>query len=95
MSMSAYVVAFRPPDQRWKTMKAVWDACAGAGVELPKEVSAFFNHDSPDDAGVKVDLLYPERHECVREYNERDSEGYEIDVTKLPPGVTILRFYNS
>jgi hypothetical protein len=70
-------------------MKAVYDACMAANTELPKEVDDFFGFDPPDDAGVKVEI---KEHACCKEYEDEGSTGYEIDVTKLPKDVTILRF---
>jgi hypothetical protein len=91
MSMSTHVVGFRPPDKKWKAMKKLWDACSEAGVDPPKEVEEFFNYKPPDEAGVEVEL--PET--CLKEYEADMTEGYEIDVTKLPKDVTVIRFYNS
>lgn len=94
MSMSTHVVGFKPPDDKWKKMKAVWDSCAAAGMDPPKNVLEFFNWVPPDDRGVEVDL---EKHPCVAKYNppNRGQDGFEIDVKKLPPDVTVIRFYNS
>jgi len=100
MGMSTYVVGFKPPDEKWRKMKAVWDACAAAKVELPEDVSAFFGEEAPDPAGVRVELsdifVKGKRttHACCREWRDDAGEGYEIDVKKLPPDVTVIRFYN-
>lgn len=32
---------------------------------------------------------------CVKPYHDDMQEGFEVDVTKLPKDVTIIRFYNS
>lgn len=92
MSMSTHVIGFRPPDDKWKKMKAVWEACAKAGVEVPDDVLDFFNHVAPDDRGVEVEL---EKLPCTKKYGGNMKEGFEVDVTKLPAGVTVLRFYNA
>lgn len=88
MSMSTHVIGFKPPDAKWKKMKEVWDACDKAGVEAPKEVSEFFNWEAPDENGVEVEL-------DAAEWSDEGREGYEIEVSKLPKGVTVIRFYNS
>lgn len=93
MSMTVHVVGFRPPDDKWKKMKAVWDACVKADVEIPEDVLDFFNHVAPDDRGVEVEL--EKLPACTKRYRTEGREGYEIDVTKLPYGVTVVRFYNS
>lgn len=94
MSMSTYVVGFKPPDETWKKMKAVWDACEVAGIKIPDEVMEYFNHERPDDIGVKMNMSI-KTHECLSEYSGDGESGYEIDVTKLPKDVTVIRFCNS
>lgn len=93
MSMSTHVKGFKPPDEKWKKMKAVWDACDKAKVDPPKDVLEFFGGETPDEAGVEVDL---EEEKCCKEWDDSDMQsGFEIDVTKLPKDVTLIRFYNS
>jgi hypothetical protein len=99
MSMSTHVVGSRPADEKWRKMKAVYDACTAASMEVPKEVEEFFGHERPDEAGVKIDLSYDYRtkktHESCSAWKDDMQEGYEIDVSKLPKDVKIIRFYNS
>lgn len=93
MSMSTHVIGFIPPDKKWLKMKSVWDACEIAGVPVPDEVSEFFGAlNSPDPAGVEVEI---EGKDCCEEWSDDYRTGYQIDVTKLPKHVHILRFYNS
>ena len=92
MGMSTHVVGFRPPDEKFQKMKAVWEACEKAGVRPPREVDDFFKGERPDENGVVVPI---ERSICVREYKSDSEEGFEVDVTKLPPDVKIVRFYNA
>ena len=92
MSMSSHVVGFKPPDDKWKKMKKAYDACIEAGINVPENVEEFFNYEEPDDAGVEVEL---EEHACCKEYNADMRQGFEIDVSKLPKDVKIIRFYNS
>ncbi len=91
MGMSTNVIGFRPPDEKWKKMKAVWDACLAADTDIPEDVNTFFNGDPPDERGVEVELTGP----CCAEWSDDYRQGYEIDVTKLPEGLAIIRFYNS
>lgn len=91
MSMSTCVMGFRPPDEKYEQMKEIWLACKKAKVEIPEEVSDFFEDMDPDDAGIKVGLS----KECCREYSGDMEEGYEVDITKLPKDVKIIRFVNS
>ena len=92
MSMSTHVVGFRPADAKWKAMKAIWDACNEADVAVPAEVDRFFNGESPGDkpgAEVKIEGT------AAIEWRDDYRQGFELDVTKLPKDVHIVRFYNS
>jgi len=90
MGMTLHVVGFAPPDDVWKKMKTVYDACLSAGVDIPNDVRKFFNYEAPEDAGVIVDL-----DKIVREWQDNGSEGYELDLADLPRHVRTLRFYAS
>lgn len=88
MSMSTHVVGFRPPDKKWEKMKAIYKACREAGVDVPDKVHDFFGDASPDGPGAEVDLDY-------KEYSADGVEGIEINVSKIPKDIEIIRFYNS
>lgn len=90
MGMSTHVVGIKPPDEKWRRMKAVYDACVAGGVMVPQEVWTYFNDEPPDEAGVTVNL-----DKCTREYKHEMSAGYEIDMSKVPADVRLIRFYNS
>jgi hypothetical protein len=90
--MSTRIMGFKPPDQTWQRMKAVWDACEVAGVAIPAKVAEYFNHQTPDPRGVEVDLA---RSLAVTKYITEGMDGYEVDLTKLPADTTVLRFFNS
>lgn len=90
MGMSTHIVGFIPPDEDWKKMKQVWDACETAGIEVPEPVRKFFNWEIPDEQGVEI-------HLAVTGWTGDDdtSEGFELEVDKIPPNVKVIRFYNS
>ncbi len=92
MGMSTHVVGFRPPDEKWHSMKKIWDSCTEAGIDIPEEVGKFFDWETPDEAGVEIDL---EKTSACRKYNEDMRDGFEIVVAELPPDVKIIRFVNS
>lgn len=85
--MSTHVVGFIPPDQHWKRLKAVHDACIAAGVDVPYAVETTIGSD-PTDYGREVEIE-------VQEWASTGREGYDVDIAKLPDGVTVIRFYNS
>jgi hypothetical protein len=91
MSMSTSVVGIKPPDDMWKKMKAVYEACEDANVPIPVEVAEFFEHDKPDELGVVVEI----KGEAIKEWSDDTEAGYEVDIEKLPKDVKVLRFYNS
>jgi hypothetical protein len=91
MSMSTHIVGFRPADQKWKEMKAIWDACTKAGVDIPDAVDEFFDGEDPGDKpGDEVVL-----GAAVKEWSVDEQDGYELDLSKLPPDVKFIRFYNA
>ncbi|MFA6433029.1 MAG: hypothetical protein WCV82_04460 [Candidatus Paceibacterota bacterium] len=92
MSMSTHVVGFRPADDKWEKMRAVYDACQAAGTQLPASVAQFFGFEPPDERGVEVNI---EKTDAVSEWQEDMREGIEVDITKLPENVTVIRFYNA
>jgi len=92
MGMSTNIVGFKPPDHKFRKMKAIYDACELADVSIPDEVDRFFNGERPDEAGVLVELY---RHESVSEWQDDSGQGYQVDLTKLPSDIKIIRFYNS
>lgn len=95
MGMSTHVKAFKPPDEKWQQMKAVWDACKTAGVELPREVGRYFEDTDPDPVGVEIDESTLVNVGALDAWGDDQREGVQIDVTRLPKDVTVVRFYNS
>ena len=91
MSMSTMVVGIKPPDEKWKQMKAAYLACEKAGISIPDAVDEFFSGEIPDDAGVIVDDL----GKAVKSWHSDGCEGFEVTLSKLPADIKVLRFYNS
>lgn len=90
-----HVQGFKPPDEKWQRMKAAWDACTAAGVNPPKDVSAFFNHEEPDSAGVEVDEKALRKCGAVTDFSGDMQEGFEVHVDKVPKDVKVVRVYAS
>jgi hypothetical protein len=87
-SPALYVKGFKPPDEKWKEMKQVYDACRKAKIDPPKEVEKFFNYETPDNRGVEVEIK-------TTEWGEEMREGFEIKMEDIPKDVKVLRFYAS
>jgi len=95
--MHSYVKGVKPADAKYKKMLAIYEQCREAQVSLPKEVAEFFNGedgDAPDPKGVVVSLRVT-KDGPVQEYHDDMREGFDVDITKLPKDVTIIRFVNS
>ena len=91
MSMSTHVVGYRPRNEEWDRQAAVWAACKAAGVEVPPATAAFFDHTDPTGLpGMEVGIKG-----AVTPFSTDYQHGFDVDLTKLPKGVTVLRFYNA
>ena len=73
-------------------MVAAWRANEAAGLEQPEKLSKYFNHEPPDaDGSLLVEI--PEK--AMKEYTDDSRAGFDVNLSKIPDGVTSLRFYNS
>jgi len=72
-------------------MKAIWDSCNAAGINPPPAVRQFFQDDEPGDRPGTEVCLGP----AVTPWTDNCREGYAVDLTKLPPDVKVLWFYNA
>lgn len=90
-----HIVGFKPPDEKWRQMKAIYDACTAAKVDPPPVVEKFFYGYAPDAQGVLVEEKKLKECGALSKWSGNMSDGYEIDVKKLPPDVTVIRVYNS
>lgn len=88
MGMSMHATGFRPPDERWAKMKAVYDAARVASIPIPHEVEEFFDGEEPDPAGVEVTVP-------TRKWKSDYQDGFELSVADIPEGCSVLRFYVS
>ena len=94
MSVDLVVCGIKPPTEEYTKKLEAWKACEAAGVEIPKEVDDFFNGEEPEPSGMRVELPY-DAPECCTEWYDENGQGYEIDLSKLPKGVAIIRAYLS
>ena len=94
MSMSTSVIGFKPPDETWRKMKCVFDACRQADMTPPQEVLDYFDGKPPDESGVEIGMNTLRECGAVKTFNAEMMNGLEVDLTKLPKDVKILRFVN-
>jgi len=97
MGMSTHIQAFIPDtDETYQKQKKVLIACNEAGVNLPEETANYFGEKCAElyllDEKLTVRLEKGVHYEI---YRDEAREGFEIDIKKLPAGVTKVRFYNS
>ncbi len=99
MGMSTHIKAFVPDtDKDFQKHKKILLMCSESEVSLPKETMDYFGvrSDYPDktllEEKLQIDLQEDIHYE---EYSRESSAGFEVDLTKLPKGVTKIRFYNS
>lgn len=95
--MSTHIRAFIPDtDPEFQKHKEILLLCNQHNVTLPKETALYFGDDSPNEylLDEKLEVELAEGIDYI-EYREDSIEGYEVDLTRLPKGVTKLRFYNN
>lgn len=66
-------------------MKAVYDACIAAKIDIPEKVSSFFNDEPPDSLGVVFEVP-------AGRYDAEMTDGLEVVLADLPIGTKIIRF---
>lgn len=89
--MEMHVIGIIPNDDKFRTMEEIWNLCNENGIRLPTEVDDFFNLQAPCDDGVEICIDSATETYCSSNF---DIEGFDIDISKLPPDVKIIRFYN-
>jgi hypothetical protein len=91
MGMSTHVVGIIAFDKESLKMKAAYDACRAAGVPVPREVERYFGGVCFGEDGSEIDLPAG----TVQPWSIDSREGFEVEVAKIPKGVTKIRFYNA
>ena len=83
--MTTNIVGFKPPDETFSKMLAIWEACDAANITMPIEVDRYFARAKPNKAGVSVNL---DQHPAV----EFSITGVEVNLELLDPDIKVLRF---
>lgn len=91
MSVSIYIHGMTAPDEKFNKLKAVYNACIAAGLEIPYEVESYFDGEDPNELeGADVDI------DCAiikgQKYHGSD---FTVEIAKLPECVKFIRFYMS
>lgn len=91
--MSTRIEAFVPDtDKEYQKHKQVYDVCTKADVSLPKETEEYFKGCDEPEQKLQVELVKGQ-HYII--YGRDMEEGFEVELSQLPEGVTKIRFINS
>jgi hypothetical protein len=94
MGMSTRITGFvSSENENYKKHSKVLIACVEAGIsELPKETAEYFGSKYPEEYLLeeKLEIKIPKH-----EYSKDMTEGFEIIISEIPPGVHKIRFVNS
>lgn len=87
MSVTTVVIGIRPPDEEYHKMKAAWDACEAAGIDIPEPLYAYFDYQMPDGVGIRTEIP-------SKEWTNGDMcEGQEICLADIPDSITHIRVF--
>lgn len=95
MGQSMHVVGERDNTEQWTKMRDAYWACKDAGIKIPTEVLEFFDYNEPGSEAEKGRTEVELPRDAVEEINDSDlsHEGYRVDLSKIPEGVSHIRFF--
>ena len=89
MSVSYGVKGLKPITDDYKKRLEIYKSCRELKINPPEEIRKYFEDDGePCDEGIIVRL----KNDVVRESTGYSSVYYDVDLSKLPDGVTKVRF---
>jgi DNA helicase HerA-like ATPase len=95
MGMSSHVTGVRDLDGKFAKMMEAKLACEAAGVGYPDEVKEYFKYPEESAEYLKREMEEVQLWGSVTEYSRDATDGFEVDLSKLPEGVKSIRFENS
>lgn len=98
MGMSTHVVGIRDLGGQFQKMMQVKLMCEEANTSYPAEVEEYFGgyvEESEKFLLEEMETVEIEDQSFVTEWKDDMRQGFEIDVSKIPPGIKTIRFYNS
>ena len=95
--MSTHIQAFMPDtDADFQKHKKILLMCIENEVSLPKETAQYFGQKEPEEYLLDEKLSVSLKENVhYKDWSDESSQGYEVDLSKLPKGITKLRFYNN
>lgn len=89
MSVDYYVRGLKPITDDYKKRLEIYKSCNELGIDPPDEIRKYFEDDGePCDEGIIVYLT----EDVVKIGHGSYSRYYDVDLSKLPEGVTKVRF---
>lgn len=89
MSVSYGVKGLKPVTEDYKKRLEIYKSCRELKINPPDEIRKYFEDDGePCDDGIIVYL----KKDVVNESTGYSSVYYDVDLSKLPKGVTKVRF---
>jgi hypothetical protein len=86
MGMTLSVVGVIDKDEQFNKMKKVYDACEKADIEIPDEVTDYFDGEDPNDLiGKEVNI-----NQAIIK-GEEYGEDVTYEISKLPAYVKYIR----
>ena len=93
MSMSTYVQGLMKKTEKYEKMESILILCKELNINPPQEVYEYF--ELQYDGYCKNGIIVPLPKGIVEHYTDDEDEIWEIDLYKIPDGVTKIRFVNS
>ena len=89
MSVSYHVKGLKPITEDYKKRLQVYENCRELGIRPPDEIIKYFEDDTePCYEGIIVHL----KKDVFEISRDEYSHYYDVDLSKLPDGVTKVRF---
>ncbi len=94
MSISIFIRAIKPADEKHKKMLEIYRLCKQSNISCPQEVLNYFGDTEPNELGVVIDH-YDLPIECRQEFSRDEECGFKIDTSYLPSDVRYLEVFLS
>lgn len=80
---------YKDKTEKWYKMKTAWDACNEAGIDVPDEVSEYFDHEYPENETCGESINVSEK--CIQEIDNDNASGYLIILKELPKDARYIK----
>jgi len=95
MSMSSHVTGVRDLDAKFAKMMRVKLSCEEAEVDYPQDVKDYFKYPDESEDYLRREMEDVDITDAVSNCGGDSTDGWEVDLSKLPSDVKAIRFENS